>query len=419
LEVLGRAAQIPGLAARIAATVAIARGEILDASSRREEAAQALHGGRHLAEEIGAADLLGRALVAQAQLHHSQGDERRAALVADEALELLEQRPADPSLPQALLIAANGHRLGARPEQAAQIFQRCLDVATQQGNPGAVASARGGLGALYAEEGQLEDALALLEQESLWLRTAGLSHRMVPTLYRQAIAWRRLGRCDRSLACLEEAEDICRYASIPYDRALVRVGQASVHLVNGDIEGSGRWLEQARMALDGEASVFLRLAWREIQAALRLAHGDRQAALAAYHAAESEAQRAGYASASSFFLGMIGVLTADAESITQAMDVLSTAGDRRLAALLLLQGAVIGGDPEVLGSAEQEARDSGDIYLLLDVLHASGGASHQQEASDLARAILRHLPIPLRSFFQALPAVRWALSEPPSRLRRA
>ena len=80
----------------------------------------------------------------------------------------------------------------------------------------------------------------------------------------------------------------------------------------------------------------------------------------------------------------------------------------RLAAKVLLLGALTGGDPDILESAEQEARNSGDQFLLLEVLHASGTELNRTEARATASGILAHTPTSLRDHFLDMPAVRWA-----------
>ena len=89
------------------------------------------------------------------------------------------------------------------------------------------------------------------------------------------------------------------------------------------------------------------------------------------------------------------------------MEVLGLAGERRLAARLLLHGALTGGDAEVLCSAESEARESGDRFLLLEVLHASGSQEALAEASRLADTLLPFVPADLRAAFLASPSVYW------------
>jgi len=158
--------------------------------------------------------------------------------------------------------------------------------------------------------------------------------------------------------------------------------------------------------------------WQEAQASVRLRAGDIQAALAVYQAAELEAVRAGYVVMASFYLGMTGVITADPNSITDAMDVLGAAGDRALGATLLLHGATVGGDPDVLESAEEEIRASGDQFLLLEVLLACASAKHQKEALAIATQISKHVPKHLLGSFLGQPMVRWTGLQSMLRSRR-
>jgi tetratricopeptide (TPR) repeat protein len=407
LEVLDRVSRSAEVDVQVAALLAVARGEALEAIARRAEANTTLLAARRLAEELGDEGLLARVMVASAQVHHGMGDERRAAQLAEEALSLLRDRPADPALPAALLIAATSHRMGARPEHATALLRRCAEVAQAQGRPEYAAMAEGGLGSLLAEEGLLRDAVAHMGREVAYLRVQGPARRLAPTLYRLSVVQRRLGRIQDALLLLDEAEEVACFAQLPYERALARIGRAGVHLAVGDFEGTAALLKAARVALDPDASTFHRIQFREVQAHMRLLAGDRQAALAVFQAAEVEATRAGLASAAAFFLGMVGVLTADGDAITDAMEVLGSAGDRRLAARLLLYGGTVGGDAEILESAEREARASGDVFLLLEVLHASGTAAHQEEARALAGAIVQDVPPALIDAFLGLPAIKW------------
>jgi tetratricopeptide (TPR) repeat protein len=405
LTVLDRAGEGIAVDTHTTAMLAVTRGEALSALSRRTEAIEALSAGGRLAEDPA---LEGRALVALAQVHRALGNEKEAAQLANEALELLADLPQDPSLPAALLLAAATQQQAARPDEAHRLFQRCIDVAQGQKATGMIAMAEGGLGGLLAEEGQLEEALEHLSREGSHLRVYGTAHRLVPVLYRIAITLRRLGRPDEALAALDEADDAARFARLPYERARADTGRAAVHLACGDIVGAQELLERRRVAYDPDADSFLRLAYREVEASIRLASGDRQAALAVFHAAESEASQGGFEGTAAFFLGMTGVMTADPDSLVKAMDVLGVAGDRRLAAKVLLLGALTGGDPDILESAEQEARNSGDQFLLLEVLHASGTEINRVEAFTTASAILAHVPRSLRDHFLGMPAVKWS-----------
>jgi hypothetical protein len=222
-----------------------------------------------------------------------------------------------------------------------------------------------------------------------------------------SVCQRRLGRPDLALESLEEAENIARFGALSYHQALVRVGRAAVHLSLGDVAGASVLLEKARDARDPNAPTWIRVNWQGEQAHLRLRGGDIQAALAVYQAAEIEANRAGYTVLASFFLGMTGVITADPDSITDAMTILGSAGDRTMGARLLLHGATVGGDSEVMESAMEEIRASGDRFLLLEVLLASAGTDHQTEALEIAREIAEHVPAHLLTSYLDQPMIRW------------
>lgn len=413
LDVLARAGRGPDTPPEITVSIAISRGEVLDAVSRRAEAIGALSAGRTLAVEHGLPRLQARALVGLAQARHREGDEHVAAELAHEAIALLEPHADDPSLPRALLLAATAHRLRAETDPARRLYQRCVQAARALGDPATAAMADGGMGILLAEEGSLEEALRHLELEASHLRTHGQAPRLVPALYRVAITLRRLGRVDEALMALDEADDAARFAHLPYERARADVGRAAIHLAAGDLDGTQDLLARAQVALHADADAFLRLSHREVQADLRLARGDRQAALAVFQAAEAEARGAGIVASRAYFLGMVGVLTADPDALIDAMDVLGVAGDRRQAARVLLLGALTGGDAEVLEAAEEEARNSGDVFILLDVFVSLGDAAAAEEARALCAGILTHLPLALQASFRRTPAARWALGAPP------
>ena len=417
IDVLDRATTTAGPDPALAAALAVARGEVLDGAGRWEEAVNALVAGLQLARSLGDEPLATRALVATASAWRALGDEARAADLAEQALARLEGQGSDPSLPRALLLAAAGQRLRAQPAAARALYQQCIEAALRMGDRRSVALAHAGIGVLIYEDGNPERALRELERAAGWLRRRGPRPQLVPTLVGMANAWRCSGRPDRAVDALLEAEDATRFANGPYARALVRVGQAALHLALWDLGEASRRLSEARDALDPDAPAVTRHAYREVQGQLRLARGDRQAALSAFQSGEAEARAAGHQTTRAWFLGMCGVLTADAEALNDAMAVLAVAGERRLAARLLLQGALAGGDAEVLASAEAEARESGDRYLLLEVLHASGTSRALAEAIDLVEAMLAHTPTELQAAFLAAPMVRWTAAAARARHR--
>ena len=395
---------------RLQARLACVRGEVLDAVGRREQARAAFEEARVICGDMSDPRLLGRVLVGLAQVYDHQGLKHRAADLAEEALALLSDRVDNPSLLWALLLAAGYHRLSARRDAAAALYNRCIDLAIDQDRRMFAALGHGGLGEMLAEDGHLEEATLHIEQEAAYARLNHLDEQLVPTLCRLSSCYNQLGRVDLALEAVNEAEATARSAEQPYAVARARIARAELHLSVYDLEVAGRLLGDTRLALRKDARADLRLAYRSTVAAYRLAQGDRQAALATFQAATQDAERAGFAVVGAFFQGMIGVLTANPGELLIAMDLLEDTGDRRLSAMLLYFGGTVGGDAEVLEFAVEEARASGDRFLLLDVLHAVGGPRAHADARQLVDNITDHLPGRMRARFRMHPAVRWATS---------
>jgi len=309
---------------------------------------------------------------------------------------------------RALVLAAELHRRAAHPLAARRMLDRALVAAERSGEGAVVAAVEGARAHLLVEAGRVVEGRRLLEAQADHLRFTGRTHQLVPVLYRLAVALRREGRIDRALEVLDEADDVCRYAQRPHDRALSAVGRAGVLLAVRDVDGAERVLDRAREAVDADAPSSLRLAFRDVQLGARLLRGDTAAALSVAQVAEAEAARAGHAVDAAFHLGIVGVLTADTEAIGDALDLLDTAGDRRLAARLLLAGAHQSRDMDVLSNAESEARASGDRFLMLEVLHAVGSSAHRQEAEALCTHLLPNIPLHHRPRFLDSGPVRWA-----------
>ncbi len=391
--------------------LAVLRGELLEQRGRREEALESLAQGRKLAKQLGSRPLLGRALLGLATVYDHQGRKQKAVLYAEQALTVLRGIDTDISTLKALLLAADCHRLGARRTLAAELYNRCIDMAIDQDRRQFAARGHGGLGAMLAEDGHLPEAILHIEQEAAFARLNHIPSWLVPALYRLSICHRRMGRIDLALEALDEAEHVASSADLPYELARARIGRAMVHLVIGDVERTRALLSNNRLALQPSATAEVRLAYRETMAHYRLAKGDRQAAMATFQTAEQEAEQAGFAVLGAYFLGMVGVLTANPDSLLEAMDLLEDTGDRRLSATLLYYGGTVGGDAEVLEFAVDEARASGDQLLLLDVLHAAGGDS-QREARCIIDALEKHMPRDLVPFFRNHPSVRWARITP-------
>lgn len=408
LDVLSWASSRHEPAPDVMARLALLRGECLDALGRRHEATEALNAARRLAEDLDDEGLLARALIGLASAYQGLGVEPRAASLVEEALDILDLRPADPALPRALLLAGENRHAAARPDEAADLFHRCIDLASSQHRPLYAAIAHGSLGTMLVEEGGLVDGILQIEEQLEFFQRGDYVREQIEALVRLAIYRVRMGRLDQFLEALARAEELAAGEDLPFARCNVKIGRAVGSLALGDTSQAAADLRQARAAIDPDASSALRLRYRILQLELRLRNRDHQAALATCQQAEVEAARAGFKAVGAWFLGVMGVLTADAEALTHAMDVLSQGGDRRQTALLLLLGATVGGDAEVLRSAEEEARASNDLFVLLEVLHASGRPEHHREASALCARLRLHLPVTLREVFQQMPSVRWA-----------
>ena len=107
LSVLNQATSLNPSDTRISARLALARGESLDRLTRPEESLTALRAGRRLAEGLNDTHLQGRAMVVLGRVHHHLGDERRALVLAEEAIELFASDRENPYLPVALHMASN------------------------------------------------------------------------------------------------------------------------------------------------------------------------------------------------------------------------------------------------------------------------------------------------------------------------
>ncbi len=390
------------------ATIHLARGRCYLQMSRWAEAEAALYEARALASGVGSAELEADAAVWLAEVLAIRGDSEEASATLDAVL-TGPPLPSRPDVPvRAMVTSAELHRRAGDPESAHLLAHRAMNLAEDSGDEGLRMHAEGALAALLVEGGRIGEGRDILLAAADHLRFTGRAHLLVPMLYRIAVAWRRLGRVDRALEALDEAADVCRYTQRPHDRALELVGRASVLVNIGDLRGAAAALSEARVEADPDAPSTLRLAFRDVQLGLRMARGDSAAALAVAQVAEAEAARAGHATDAAFYLGFVGVLTANGGAIDDALDLLEVAGDRRLAARLLLVGAAVGREKSLLAAAEHEARASGDVFLLLDAMHLGGSFAHRAEAGVLVRHLLPHIPAACKHHFRSRPAVVWA-----------
>ena len=392
------------------AEIAYARGLVRAALSRWRDARVSLVRAIASVPTQGRAQLALRwtATLKLAEVMAAEGDPLSASDRVERLLDRVRAQEHPALAARALVLAAELHRRAAHPVAAQRLLARAVDAAGLSGEPTVVALVDAARAHLLVESGRVAEGRRLLEVQADHLRFTGRTHQLVPVLYRFGVALRREGRVDRALEVFDEADDVCRYGQRPHDRALSAVGRAGLLLAVCDVDGAEHLLERAREAVDADAPSHLRLAFRDVQLSARLLRGDTAAALSVAQVAEAEAARAGHAVDAAFHLGVVGVLTADTEAIDDALDVLDTAGDRRLAARLLLAGADQSGDMDVLSAAESEARASGDRFLMLEVLYAVGSSAHRLEAEALCAHLLPNMPIHMRPRFVDSAPVRWA-----------
>ncbi|MDP6932586.1 MAG: hypothetical protein QGG40_06690, partial [Myxococcota bacterium] len=412
MELLRRAMQSSEQPVSIATGLAVASADALEALGSRAEAARLFNEALHHARQAGLDKLEVRALLGLARAHQGMGNEVRGALLAEEALERLDDEEEHPLLPMAMFIAAMGHRRRARDDRARELFHRCIEISTRQGSGVHGAMAHGELAGILAKSGELRSACDHLDREGAALRGRGQDRRLVTTLFRSAVCRRRMGQVERALERLEEARQVASFADLPYGRALVDIGRASICLELGDLEQCTAWLRSGRLALSDRADFFTRLAFRQVQSQLRLAMGDLQAAGATLEVAARESQRAGALDLQAFCEGIVGALTGDVVRVRVARNSLERIGEQGLLARLLLYEARHGHNTDAVGLGLVAARASGDRFLLLEALFLSGSEAHRLEAAVVVREIEEYLPDEMVEVFSTLPALCWLKAEP-------
>jgi len=386
------------------ARLAIVHGEVLMVLGRIQEAREALFAGRQIAQEQQEPALTGRALIGLAKVTHRMGLDQETDALVKEALHL----PLSPKHQiQGFLLAADRLRQAAKREEAARLYNQTIDLSIKEQMRLFAAKAHGGLGIMLAESGHLAAAAQHFEQQAAFARVHGLSSQLAQTLCRLASCYTQQGRVSHAQAALQEALHHAHQIEDPDVLILVRLAMGRVFLNTGHLDRVQKALDTSRSALLTTSTLSLRLNYRDLQGLYRLRQGDWQAALASFQIAEKESTDAGFTILGGFFLGMIVVLTADPDALLESMDILEEARDHRLSATLLYYGGTIGGDIDVLDFAREEARTSGDRFLLLQVLYAVGGESAWQEACTIFSEIDTHLPRGLQPVFYRTPAAHW------------
>lgn len=408
LMALDAAARLPLESPRATTLLALARGDALRAVGRLEEARAALEAGRVLAAEVGDIRLREHALLAIVEQDQAQGSDLPDVLLHD-LLELATRPEPDP---RALLLTAEARRRAGDLGTAAADLRRCLAIASPGPVDRVAVAARFELARLDLIRGGLPEAAARLRELAAETRSLDRVQAAGEALALLAELHLREGAFSAAIDDLRAAESLLHDRGLPWVGAMVALRHARLLLVCGDLEGAAEALRGQATCGEARSPWPVRVLYLDTIAELRSAQRDTPAELAIHLRAAEVAHGAGDSTQAAFHAGMAGVLTADPDAVSDAVDRLREIGVPRMVARLLLAGGVTGRDRELLEIAADFARLAGDRLLTLAVLHAERTPAARAEARGLVLAMLASLFGPLRVSFQDRPAVRWALGEP-------
>lgn len=409
LEVVTRAAHEPGLGAATATRCALLRGRALLTLGRPGEAAASINAALQLARDQQATAPLAQGLALSAELRLYRGEVRRALDEAEESGRLADPLPEAEVSSWSRLLIGRCHTLLGDREQAADALGRCVTQGVTGMGREHAAIAQGYLGRLYADAGRLDEAIRCVSQEVAFLRARQRRDASIGALHRLVVLKVRAGALAEAEALAEEAQELATSVALPHVAAIAAMARAELLLACGDFDAANTVLKGYPAAGEEDAPVELRTAWRALRVEVRLGMADHNAALAACNQIVQEATRVGWSAMRAYHAGLIAVLRAHAEPLAEALDALFVVGDRRSNARLLLAAARISGDAAALDAALAEARAAGDRLLLLDALHACGGAAQQAEAGALVMGLFAGADRGLADRLRRRDAVRWAI----------
>ena len=402
LDVLDRASHHMHLDPLTATYGALARGTSLLGLARYAEAVEAFVACRRLAEEQGRDDLVAQALLEIAETRRRHGHTERCRQSAQEAIGFLRTNGELASRARAEMLEAFSLCDTGELEQAENQFLALLPEMGQTEN--VVARTQLGLLLTQMELGHVGSVAVGLERLLLDVAEQDASLR-IEVSYHLAHAQLQSGLPWQAQETIRRTQRILRESGLSRLRIMTAVSQAGVEFACGNLGSAGDLLRRVR-GLEQAPSV-VRLDFWKIRGGVRLRRGDQPAALAAHQRGSEEAQRVGWMARKSFHDAMCAVLTGSGDDLGQALGWLHQRGHRQLSARVLLAGARVGADPEVMSAAVGAARDSGNQFLQIRALHLVGGEVAKQQARGLVESILNDLRGELRTVFLKTEEVRW------------
>jgi hypothetical protein len=366
------------------------------------ESREALNAGERLAHECDLSDLCLRAESLGLEIDLAAG-----MMVDPRRLDRVEQL-ASMNDPEALLAVGTWAARHGQIARAEALLRAC--AAAEPALDRLATASRVALVDLALLRGAVDDAERMILSLVRELRGRERRTSLAEGFLRLAIVHRIRGRFGRALESVELSDETARRGDMAARRTAAELVRAWVAVGAGDVEGAQQLLDRGAAAADPRSPWEVRALYHEVLAEERHQRGDAPATLAAHVAGAEAATAAGDTVRSHFHAGVSAVLTAHATQVSEAVAALGSIGAHRHLARLMLAGALVGRDREILQAAEHEARLAGDHLLLLEVLHAERNTARIGEARALARRLTEGLEGSLGESLRERPEVRWALS---------
>lgn len=401
IDVLERASHFLHLDPLTATYGALARGTALLGLARPTEAAEAFLACRRLAEEQGRDDLVAQALLEFAETTRRFGHAGRSSQAAEDARSFLRKVGELSSHSRSEMLQAFSLLDQGYLESAENQFLAL--VAGEGQTPRVERRIQLGLALTQVELGHVDSAAIELTALMETIPDDDLSLQ-IEVCYHLSSVQLQAGRPYLAQQLIRRSENLLRKQGLSHLRINIAVAQAGVNLACGRLDAAANLLR--RSGVIEHAPTVVRLDFWRIRGGIRLRQGDRPAALAAHQRGAEEAQRVGWIARKAFHDAMCGVFTGSGEMLGKSLGWLHEHGHRQLSARVLLAGARVGADPEVMAAAVGAARDSGNRFLQLRALHLVGGEVAREEARAIARLLLEDLRTDLRSAFLDTSEVR-------------